>query len=142
LKGIKPPNSDWTLRKISPNELTAGIAEELQIEVKGKEKSVNVGMRIGIDLPISAKLFLDQVRNKIAATDDYQGAEITFVQSQAVDGVTWAFFTIKRKDEVQQEFWARSITSDHILMVLYTALGSYYQQYRDDFQKVLKQASF
>jgi|GEM_PF-2268656 len=139
--GMKPPTSEWSTRMVNKEELPAGVKEELQIEVKGKEKAVNAGLRIGTDLPISSKSFLDQVRQRIAADKDYQGAEITSVKSKSVGGKQWDFFVIQRKDEIHQEFWARSISSDQILMLLYTALGNYYDQYHKDYNKILEQAA-
>lgn len=140
LKGLKAPTSEWSLRKFKSKELKPGIEEEFEIEVKQKGSAVNIGLRIGKDLPISSHDFLDQVRTQLAASKDYEGAEITFVKSQEAGGKDWDFFTIHRKDQIKQEFWARSISSDKILMVLYTSVGDYFEQYRNDFVKVLERA--
>ena len=130
---VKPPTSEW---KVGKNK-----KGDKEIGVKGKMPAINIGLKLQQDVPISAANFLDQVRTKIMSDPDYQGAEITLVHSQMVGGKTWDFFVIKRKDQINQEFWARSLSSDQMLNVLYTAVGNYYAQYRNDFLKVLDQAA-
>jgi len=141
LKGIKAPSSQLNLRKLSAAELQAGIEEELKLGVKDKADAVSIGLRIGKDLPIDSHNFLDQVRSRIKKNKEYEGAHLSPVQTQNLGGMDWDFFTIERKDEIKQEFWARSISSDKILMLLYTTVGSYYEQYRNDFMKVVEQAA-
>lgn len=133
LKRVKPPSSEWQVGKDKKWDKEIGI--------KGKMPAVNIGLRVQKDMPISAGNFLDQVRTKIMGDPGYQGAEITLVSSQKLGNTTWDLFVIKRKDEINQEFWARSFASDQILMVLYTAVGNYYGQYRNDFLQVLQQAN-
>ncbi len=130
-KKVQPPNSEWKVGKNKKWDKELGI--------KGKMPAVNIGVRIQGEMPISAANFLDQVRTKIIEDPGYQGAEVTLIQSQKIGGTSWNFFVIKRKDEVDQEFWARPFSSDQVLMVLYTAVGSYFGQYRNDFLQVLQE---
>jgi len=132
-KRIKPPSSEWKIDKAKKGDVEVGV--------KGKTEAVNIGVKLQGDVPISAESFLDQVRSKIIADPSYQGPEITLVNSQMVGGASWNFFVIKRRDQINQEFWARPLSSDKILMVLYTAIGTYYEQYRGDLLQVLQQAS-
>ena|SRR5215813_1945979 len=132
-KWVSPPSSEWKLRKVKKGEIEVGV--------KGKPKAINIGLRIQDDVPFTAGNFLDQVRTKLMADPGYQGADITQVDSKSVGGKTWNYFVIKRKDQIFQEFWARSLSSDRILNVLYTTVGNYYELYRNDFMKVLEQAA-
>lgn len=133
LKKVKPPTSEW---KVSKDKKA-----DKEFNVKDKMKAVTVGLKIQPNLPVTAQYFLEQVRSRIMSDPGYQGAEISKINSQEVNGSTWNYFVIQRKDQVNQEFWGRAFTSDQILMVLYTALGNYYPQYHEDFLKVLEQAS-
>lgn len=132
-KRIKPPTSEWTVSKKKKGEVEVGV--------KGRTDAVNIGVRLQAGVPISVESFLDQVRTKILEDPSYQKPEVTLVNSQAVGGTNWSFFVIKRKDQINQEFWARPLSSDEILMVLYTAVGNYYPQYHEDLFKVLQQAA-
>jgi len=132
-KQIKAPSSEWKLRKVDQ--------DELNLDVKDKPKAINIGLKIIENIPISAKTFLDQVRTKGVEDPDTQGAEFSAIETRPMGGLNWEVFVVKRKNEVNQEFWTRSISSDRILMVLYTAVGTYYPQYRPDLMKVLEQAA-
>ncbi|MFO1464313.1 MAG: hypothetical protein U1F66_11100 [bacterium] len=132
-KKVKPPTSEWKVGKDKKGDKVLGV--------KDKMKAVNVGLKIQVNMPVTTQYFLEQVRSRIISDPGYGGAEVTLINSQNLNGSTWDYFVIKRKDQVNQEFWARSLNSDQILMVLYTALGNYYPQYHEDFQKILEQAS-
>ena len=132
-KRVKPPSSEWKVEKNKKGDK--------ELIVKEKKKAVTVGLKVQPNLPVTTLYFLEQVRSKLIADPGYQGAEFTIINSQKINGSTWNYFIIKRKDQVNQEFWGRSLTSDQILMVLYTALGSYYPQYQEDFYRVIEQAS-
>jgi hypothetical protein len=130
---LKPPNDEWQLITVSPSEMT--------VAVQSKPQAVNVGVRTMGGVPIKSENFLDQVRSKGLEDPEAKGAEFTSVRSQKVGGKEWSYFIIKRKDEVNQEFWARKISDDEVLMVLYTAVGTYFDQYHSGFRKVLEQAA-
>jgi len=130
---VKPPNADWKLRKVSDTEI--------EVFLKSQPKTVNLGLKIMDGVPVGSQNFLDQVRSKGMEDPDTKGAEFGLVRSQEVGGKTWDYFILKRKDEIDQEFWTRKISADEVLMVLYTAVGAYYDQYHPEFLKVLEQAA-
>jgi hypothetical protein len=130
---VKTPDAGWKLRKVS--------ASEIEVFLKSKPKAVNVGLRIMEGIPIESQNFLDQVRSKGMEDPDAKGAEFGLVRTQEVGGKVWNCFIMKRKDEISQEFWTRKLSSDEVLMVLYTAVGTYYDQYHSEFMKVLEQAT-
>ena len=132
-QAVKPPGADWKLIKVS--------SSEIQVALKSKPKAVNVSLKIMEGVPVDNEFFLDQVRNKCLEDPEAKGAEFGLVRLQEVGGKRWSYFILKRKDEVNQEFWTRKLSSDQVLMVLYTAVGSYYDQYRGEFLKVLEQAA-
>ena len=104
-------------------------------------KAVNVGLRVMKGVPIENQNFLDQVRTKAVEDPEVKGAEIGLIRSREIGGKTWNYFILKRKDEINQEFWARKLKPDEVFIVLYTAVGTYYDQYQPEFLKILETAS-
>jgi hypothetical protein len=78
---------------------------------------------------------------KIIEKPDYKGAEVQSIQSEKVKGKTWENFTIKRKDEINQQIWGIKVGSDVVVMVIYTGAGDYYKEYYNDLKKVVEKLS-
>jgi len=103
-------------------------------------QAVNVRIHT-YDVPISATAFIEEVRLKIMKKPDYKGAEVKLVKTKKVKGKTWNVFGIRRKDEINQEIWARKVGKNIVLMIIYTGAGGYFQDYHGDLMTLVKRAS-
>jgi len=127
------PDKKWTWK--SPEKPNQKILHPVETG-----QAVNVRCHT-YDVPISAKAFIDQVRSKIMEKPDYKGAAVGLVGPKKVKGKTWDVFDIKRKDEINQQIWARKPSKNVVLMIIYTGAGSYYNQFHNSFMKLIKGAS-
>jgi len=132
---ISLPNDGWTWKASDAGEPNA---KTMYVKKTGEAVSVRLNT---FDVPISSNLFLTSVREKIMEKPDYAGAEVQMPVPKPMGGQTWDVFKIKRKDEINQEIWARKTGPGVVFMIIYTGAGDFYQQYYADFSKVLNQAS-
>lgn len=135
LEKVKLPSSDWTWGKPDKDPNTTRILYPTKTG-----QAVNVRAHT-YEVPVSAKVFLDQVRGNLMSREDYQGAEIRLMTTQVVDGVTWDVFEVKRKDEINQEIWGRKPSSNVVFMIIYTGAGSYFKEYYDQFKGIMSSLS-
>jgi len=136
IKTIQAPSSEWELkRKINKDQ------SELKLAVKGKEPVVNIGVRIFKNVPISSNTYLEEVRKHMISDPRYKEGNVDEIHNKERFGKEWAFLTLVMGPEIHQELWVRKLASDVVMMVLYTAVGSYYEQYHSDFDGILQQSA-
>ncbi|HCU23864.1 MAG TPA: hypothetical protein DF383_02510, partial [Deltaproteobacteria bacterium] len=109
--------------------------------VKGKRKAVNVSLKIFTEVPLSIPIFLGQARKGMQEDSKYDGAFMGNLKSQTLGNKQWSSFSIKMNPEIRQEVWGRKLNSDTALLVLFTAVGTYYDQYHPSFVSILAQSA-
>lgn len=135
IESMKLPGKGWEYQPPTKKDGTQKIMNPVKTG-----QAVNVRIHT-YGVPISAKAFAEEVRLKISKKPDYEGAQIDLLSTKTVKGKTWDVFSIRRKDEINQEIWARKTSNDVVLMIIYTGAGGYYQQYHNDLMELVKQAS-
>ena len=125
------PSDGWTWKAADKEEPDA---RTMYVKKVGEQVSLRIQT---YDVPITSAGFLEAVREQIMKKPDYQGANITTVGPMDFSGKSWDVFTIKRKDEINQQILGRKIDSDTVFMVIYTGAGSYYDTYYNDFKSFI-----
>lgn len=133
LKEVTLPNKNWTFK--APEKEHQRILHPIKIG-----QAVNIRVHT-YDVPVSAKAFIEQVREKIIQKPDYKGAEVQLVKTETVNGKSWDIFNIRRKDEINQQIWAIKPSPSVVLMVIYTGAGGYYNEYHNDLMTLIKKLS-
>ena len=134
MKKIKTPGPEWG------KDINASGTEG-EFFVKGKRKAVNVSLKIFTEVPLSIPIFLGQVRKGMQEDSKYDGAFMGNLKSQTLGNKQWSSFSIKMNPEIRQEVWGRKLNSDTALLVLFTAVGTYYDQYHPSFVSILAQSA-
>jgi hypothetical protein len=130
------PNSDWVWDSDYKKEGDKLFG--MYVEKLGQAVNFRVNY---YEVPYSPNEFLEAVRTQLGKKPDYQGADFSPAMNREIRGKKWDLFKVKRKDGIQQELWSRKGESDVILFILYTADGSYFDQYYKDFSTLMQQAS-
>jgi len=133
LKKVKLPSKAWTFKE--PEKPNQRIIHPIKIG-----QAVNIRIHT-YDVPVSAKAFLEQVRVKIIQKADYKGAEVQLIKPEVVKGKTWDTFSIRRKDEINQQIWGIKASPNVVLMVIYTGAGDYFNEYYKDLETLIKKLS-
>jgi hypothetical protein len=133
---VKLPSSNWTWDK----EYTAtDVLVGMYVTQAGRSVSIRANY---YDYPYSPKRYLEGVREKLMEKTEYKGGEFRLPEEKVIGGKTWAYFKLKRKDEINQELWSLKDSSGVVLFIIFTTAGDdYFNKYYPDFSNFISQIS-
>jgi len=132
----KLPSSDWTWDK---DYKGSDVLVGMYVIKLGKAVSIRAN---SYDYPYSPKRYLEGVREKLMEKTEYKGGEFRLPENKIINGKEWAYFKLKRKDEINQELWALRDNTGNILFVIFTTAGDdYFSKYYPDLSNFIQQVS-
>lgn len=134
IKGLQSPGKQW-----GQNYKNSGT--EVEFFLKKNKDLLNISARLFKNIPFTAQTFLTEVRKQMQGDSRYRGATLTAIRKQTFGGREWETFTVIADPELHQELWSRKLNQETVLVVLYTAVGNYYTDYRSAFDHVLRQTA-
>ena len=132
LNKIKVPGPDWVAGELKAHGLL------LRLEKPGHKASL--GIRTQGSYATTHKI-VEAARNFIMTRPDEKENEFSDIKNQEINQKSWSFFTIKRKNNINQALWSYTTKDNVNLIIIYTASGPDYDLYEKDLTNLLTQIS-